>query len=222
METFVIILVVACVLWSLWGYFSSRVEQAEYAVLKKTRAYEIRHYPRHIVAQTTIDAADEADALNRGFSIVAGYIFGGNAKRQGIAMTAPVMAQKNTRDSASEIVAMTAPVVSTRTGASKTISFGMPRSYTLSTLPTPTDPRVCIVEVPTQTAAVLRFSGYRSQPRISVMENKLRTALIRDGVQVIGSFSYAGYNAPWAPPWMIRHEVMVQVEHKTVASTPLS
>lgn len=219
MKTFGIILISICVLWTLWGYVSSRVEQAEYSVIKKAKAYEIRNYPRHIVAQTTLDASDEDQALSRGFSIVAGYIFGRNRKKQGIAMTAPIMAQKSIGSSPSEVMAMTAPVIATKTGTSQTISFGMPHSYTLSTLPIPTDPRVRIVEVPSQTVAVLRFSGYRSKPRIRVMRKKLLAALENDGITITGEMSYAGYNAPWTPPWMIRNEVMVQVLQKTDNNT---
>jgi len=45
--------------------------------------------------------------LNNGFSIVAGYIFGGNTKKESISMTAPVVAT-------SESISMTAPVIATK------------------------------------------------------------------------------------------------------------
>ncbi|MEI7557533.1 MAG: heme-binding protein [bacterium] len=49
-----IALVVVMGLWSLWGFFGSNVEQADYTVVKKMNGYEIREYPEHIVAQTTV------------------------------------------------------------------------------------------------------------------------------------------------------------------------
>jgi len=55
--------------------------------------YEIREYPSHIVAQTTVQGL-YSESLRTGFSIVAEYIFGGNTKKESIAMTAPVVAQK--------------------------------------------------------------------------------------------------------------------------------
>ena len=86
---------------------------------------------------------------------MAGYIFGGNTKKKSIAMTAPVIAQKK---NASEKISMTAPVIATNKGDSQIISFGMPRGYTLETLPTPNDPSIRIVTIPTKKYAVMKFS----------------------------------------------------------------
>ena len=198
-------------LWSLWGFFGSRVEQADYTVVKKMSDYEVREYPEHIVAQTTVKGS-RGEAMGSGFSIVAGYIFGGNTKKESIAMTAPVVSEKQETGKVSESIAMTAPVIATADGDSQRISFGMPRSYTLETLPTPNDPRVKIVKIPTKQYAVMRFSWYRSDGRIKQMQEKLLTALVRDGVEVVGSVAYAGYNAPGTPPWMTRNEVLVELK----------
>ncbi len=94
----------------------------------------------------------------------------------------------------------------------RTLSFGMPASYTLDTLPTPNDPRVRIVEVPEKKLAAMRFSGYRTAGRIEKMEKKLLESLARDGVEVVGAPLYAGYNAPGTPPWMTRNEVLVEIK----------
>ena len=198
-------------LWSLWGFFGSRVEQADYTVVKKMSDYEVREYPEHIVAQTTVKGS-RGEAMGSGFSIVAGYIFGGNTKKESIAMTAPVVSEKQEVGKVSESIAMTAPVIATADGDSQIISFGMPKSYTLETLPTPNDPRVKIVKIPTKQYAVMRFSWYRSDGRIKQMQEKLLTALARDGVEVVGSVAYAGYNAPGTPPWMTRNEVLVELK----------
>jgi hypothetical protein len=204
-----IALVVIMALWSLWGFFGSRVEQADYAVVKKMNGYEIREYPAHIVAQATVPGS-YGDALSAGFRIVAGYIFGGNTTKESIAMTAPVVTQPGGKTS--ERIAMTAPVMATAEGDSLVLSFGMPRSYTLETLPKPNDPRVKIVLIPAKKYAVMRFSWYRSDARIKSTQDKLLSALARDKVAAQGSMAYAGYNAPWTPPWMIRNEVLVEIK----------
>ena len=205
-----IALVIIIGLWSVWGFFGSRVEQADYTVVKKMKGYEIREYPAHIVAQTAVQGS-YGEFMGNGFRIVAGYIFGGNTKKESIAMTAPVVAQKSKDEKISESIAMTAPVVATKEGDSQIISFGMPRSYTLETLPTPNDPRVKIVMIPAKKYAVLQFSWYRSDGRVKMMQEKLLSALTRDGVATKGSTAYAGYNAPWTPPWMNRNEVLVEI-----------
>lgn len=86
-------LIVIIALWSVWGLVGSRVEQADFSVVKKMDGYEIREYPEHIVAQTTVGGS-YTESMGDGFRIVAGYIFGGNTKKESIAMTAPVLAQK--------------------------------------------------------------------------------------------------------------------------------
>jgi hypothetical protein len=211
MINILIIFVVVALLWSIWGFFGSRVEQADYSVVKRMKGYEIREYPAHIVAQTKVQGP-YGKSMSNGFRIIAGYIFGGNTKKESIAMTAPVVAQKGERSNASESIAMTAPVVATVDGDSQLISFGMPHSYTLKTLPTPNDSRVKIVMVPAKKYGAMRFSWYRSDVRIKRMQEKLILALARDGLISEGAFAYAGYNAPWTPPWMERNEVLIELK----------
>lgn len=205
-----IVLIVIFLLWTAWGFFGSNVEQADYTVLKKMSDYEIREYPARIVAQTTVTGSP-LESMNSGFSLVAEYIFGGNTRKESIAMTAPVVAQDSDRNNLSENIAMTAPVISTKDGSSQTISFGMPRSYTLETLPIPNDPRVKIVTIPTKKYAVMGFSWYRSDGRIKSMQDQLSKSLDRDGIVTKGDVMYAGYNAPWTPPWMMRNEVLMEI-----------
>lgn len=212
---YVIIAFVAVIaLWSVWGFFGSHVEQTDYTVVKKMNGYEIREYPAHIVAQTTIKGS-YGESMNSGFSILAGYIFGGNTKKESIAMTAPVVAQKKEGTKASESIAMTAPVMATIEGDSQIISFSMPRSYTLETLPTPNDSRINIVMIPAKEYAVMRFGWYRSDARVKSMQKRLLSLLARDGIATEGSVAYAGYNAPWTPPWMTRNEVLVELKEET-------
>ncbi|MEI6281002.1 MAG: heme-binding protein [bacterium] len=205
----IIILILILILWSVWGYFSSRVEQMEYTVVKKNKYYEVRKYPKHILAQATV-SGDFMSGMNSGFSIVASYIFGGNIKRESISMTAPVLSS-----SAKEVgskISMTAPVIIDGGGdTSRTISFGMPRGYTMETLPIPNDKRVKLVEIAEKTFAVVRFSGYRNANKIERISKELKDKLSKDGVESIGSVSYAGYNAPWTPPWMTRNEVLIEI-----------
>jgi len=116
MITILIILIVVIGLWSAWGYFGSRVERAEYKVVKKMNGYEVREYPARIVAQTTVRGAGK-EGLVAGFKIVAGYIFGGNVKKESIAMTSPVVAEphsaKASRGAGGKYIAMTSPVLAT-------------------------------------------------------------------------------------------------------------
>ena len=129
-------------------------------------------YPEHIVAQTTVTGSYR-DALTQGFRIIAGYIFGGNTKKQSIAMTTPVIE----KTAVSESIAMTTPVMTTVEGESHTIAFGMPRSYTLETLPVPNDSRVQIVTIPEKKMAAIRFAWMRTEARVQSKKSELLTLL---------------------------------------------
>lgn len=205
MKIFLIVVVIVCILWNIWGLFSSRVEQADYTVIEKANGYEVRNYPAHIVAQTTVEGSYD-EALNKGFRIIANYIFGGNTKKQSIAMTAPVVEQKT-----SESIAMTAPVLATQAGQSRVIAFGMPRSYTLETLPVPNDSRIELVQISEKKMAALTFSWSRTTSRVIKKQKELDSYLVRDKKESVGEPTYAGYNGPATPPWMQRHEVMIEI-----------
>lgn len=193
------------VLWHIWGAGSSRVEQMRYTVLEKKNGYEVREYPERIVAQARVTGR-YPEALYEGFRIVAGYIFGGNVRKASIKMTAPVV-----ETPVSEKIAMTAPVTASIEGDTHVISFGMPASYELSTLPEPTDARVTLVTLPKQTFAVLRFSGYATASRVAAKKKLLASLLVRDGMPPHGAAAYAGYNAPFTPPWLTRNEVLIPI-----------
>lgn len=203
--TLTIVVVVLLALWIAYGFFSSRVKEPSYTVLTKKEGYEIREYAPYIEARVIV-TGDYREAMSSGFRILAGYIFGGNTKKQSIAMTAPVTEQ------ASEPIAMTAPVSETKlTNGERIVSFVMPEEYTLETLPTPNDSRVQIVEVPSHKSAVLRYSGFTSSEKVEQMKALLLEYVKRDTLPVVGAPRNAGYNAPWTPPFMRRNEVLVDV-----------
>ena len=94
-------------------------------------------------------------------------------------MTAPVA------ESASEPVAMTAPVMEQGTGDTRRVTFSMPRKYTLATLPKPNNSAVKLREVPAHRVAVTRFSWYATDSRVARLQSRLMEALKRDGIKAL-------------------------------------
>jgi hypothetical protein len=123
------------------------VEKANYTVLKRIGEVEIRRYPDLILASTTSKYVDD----NNAFSILAGYIFGGNKVRSKIPMTAPVIT--------SERIAMTSPVITKQGENQHTMSFVMPSKYSLKTLPKPNSNKVKIDVQKRRIVAVLRINS---------------------------------------------------------------
>ena len=167
MKIFLIILTAIVLIWIAYGYFSSRVKEPKFSVIEKKDDYEIREYAPYIEARVNV-TGEYREAMTSGFRILAGYIFGGNTRKQSIAMTAPVSEQK------SEPIAMTAPVSEkVLADNSRVVSFVMPEEYTLATLPTPNDKRIEIIQVPSHKSAVLRYSGYNNSKKVTDMKTKL-------------------------------------------------
>lgn len=182
------------------------VEEPEYEVVATYPDVEVRMYAPTIVAETEVDAGME-NAGDEGFRRLAGYIFGGNRGAQRIEMTAPV-AMKPVQ------IAMTAPVAVTPVEDAKRyrVTFTMPRSFTLETLPVPNDPRVTLRVEPAHRVAALRFSGRWSEELAAAKTRVLRAAIERAGLHPAGPPVFARYDPPWTLPWLRRNEILVALQ----------
>ena len=182
-------------------------EEPKFTVSLHEGAYEIRDYQAAVAAEVTV-TGDQQGAVRKGFRVLAGYIFGGNRRRQSIAMTAPVAQAR-----ASEKIAMTAPVTQTQTDGAWVIRFTMPSAYSLETLPEPDDPNVRLRAVAPARFAVIRFSGLASKASVEAKIAELTEFAKTQHLHTIGSASIAQYNPPWIPWFMRRNEVMIEVKN---------
>lgn len=189
-------------------------EEPFYQDMGRVGALEIRLYGERIAAQTIVTGTSDA-ARNEGFRRLAGYIFGGNAQRASISMTAPV-SQSGAPETTgrSQTLAMTAPVAQTVSGADRwTIQFFMPAAYAMTELPVPRDPAVQLTVVPSETYAVLRFSGIGSARAVDARKAELLAGLAGSGWTVRSDPVVWFYDPPWTLPPLRRNEVAVRVEH---------
>ena len=187
-----------------WSAMASNVETPDYKVYSKSGNLEIREYGPTIVAEATVEG-ERDKAIQRGFRIIADYIFGNNLSSAKVAMTAPVTQQS------SEKIAMTAPVTQQAKGQSWNVRFVMPSKYTMETLPKPVNPEVALIAVPATRFAAIRFSGFASQVSLDAQETKLRAFIAERGLIATNMPQYAFYNAPWTLPFMRRNEIMIEI-----------
>ena len=188
----------------LSGTIMSRVEQPSYSVVESWGDIELRDYPELIAAEVEVPG-ERKQAINAGFRMIADYIFGNNAPRQKIAMTAPVTQQ------AGEKIAMTAPVSQQATGNMWRVRFIMPSSYTLDTLPTPNNPNVKLIRIPAERVTAVRFSGSATEDSISRHRKLLLERIAQKGLRVHGEPTMAFYNPPWTLPFLRRNEILATV-----------
>jgi hypothetical protein len=193
-------------LLALTPMLASAIEEPRHELLRQIgEQVELRRYAPYVVAEVVLDA-QAAEAGNRAFPILAGYIFGKNKGERTMAMTAPV-----TQTAAPVKMAMTAPVTQSPVGNGTRVQFVLPSSVTLATAPEPIDPRVRLREEPAATWAVIRYSGTWSQARFDEHLAALRTALAAEGVQTEGEPVWARYNGPMTPWFMRRNEIWLAV-----------
>ena len=198
----------------LWTGTLMATEEPKFESLRKEDKVEIRRYGPVIVAETIVDG-DMDSASNRGFQLIAGYIFGNNER---IAMTAPVVAEAQ---SSAEKIAMTVPVSiepqiaddSKMAGAQRwRIHFVMPSQYTLATLPKPLNPQVKLREIPAKTYAALTYSGFNTESKVQEKTDQLLDWLKTQKIETIGKPQLARYNPPWALPFLRRNEILQEVK----------
>lgn len=200
----VVYLVLLCVTAALSSGAVIAVEEAAYEVILADGDVEVRDYEPSIVAETVVED-DFEGAGNRAFRKLFRYIDGDNVKREEIAMTAPVSQAR------SEKIAMTSPVTQQAAGSGWAVSFMMPSSYTMETIPRPMDERIVIRQIPAYRAAVIRYSGFWSEKKYLEHLAKLNEWIDGKGYERLGEPVWARYDAPFKPWFMRRNEILVPV-----------
>jgi hypothetical protein len=181
-------------------------EEPKFASIVREGDFEVREYPALVVAEVSV-GGDRDEAANAGFRLLAGYIFGGNTRRERLPMTAPVVQSR----SAGESIPMTAPVIQVADKGMWTVQFVMPDTKTLATLPLPNDERVHLRLVPATRIAVVRFSGLARPDDVVKRTAALHEFIARRRLKTAGSAALARYNPPWTLWFMRRNEVMIPV-----------
>jgi len=182
------------------------IEEAAYTVVIKDEKFEIRDYAPHILAETFVEG-DFEEAGNKAFNVLFGYISGDNRSREKVAMTAPV-----SQEPKGEKIKMTAPVGQQRVQERWAVSFMMPASYTLETLPEPEDPKVTLRQVPARRMAAVRYSGFWNEKGYLRYKLELESWINENGLTIVGDPIWARYNAPFTPWFMRRNEILIPVD----------
>ena len=87
----VVILLVLFVTVQLFAMSNRKnIESYSYTVVKTYNEFEIRLYEAALFTSVNIPSSNYNDASSQGFSILAGYIFGKNDRKEKISMTSPV------------------------------------------------------------------------------------------------------------------------------------
>ena len=168
---------------------SNNIETYPYVVNKKFKSFEIRTYDAALFTSVKLSSNKYKDESGKGFSILAGYIFGKNEKSQKIAMTSPV---------------------SMSLEDSMTMMFMVPKNFNKETLPKPKNSQIKFKQVPKKTVAAISFGGWANDKKIEKYKQKLITALKTKGIIHTNKFYFFGYNPPYEV-FNRRNEIIVEL-----------
>ena len=170
------------------------IETYSYVVTKKYDAFEIRNYEASLFTYVKLSGNKYRDESSKGFSILTGYIFGGNEKNEKIAMTSPVAMSLED---------------------SMTMMFMVPKKFKKETLPKPDQSEIKFQEEPKKTVAAIAFSGWANDEKIEKYKQKLKSALEAKEIPYTNRFFFLGYN----PPYEIfnrKNEIIVELKREAI------
>ena len=198
-------IVIAVMVTIIGAIDTMAIEEAKFKVLEKDNRFEIRDYAPHILAETIVEGGLE-EAGNKAFNRLFRYISGDNRSRRKVAMTAPVSQQPM-----GEKIKMTAPVGQRRVQDKWAVSFMMPASYTIETLPEPEDQNITLRQVPARRMASVRYSGLWSEKRYLKYKSELLSWIHERGYTIVGDPIWARYNPPFTPWFLRRNEILIPI-----------
>lgn len=185
-----LVLLVLLAASQLWAYGQVRqIETLPYTVTKAYPDFEVRRYARANFIYVTMPADSYRNSSGNGFRTLAGYIFGGNATGQKIAMTSPVEMEMD---------------------STVTMKFMIPAEHDPKDLPAPNNTEVRFTTEQERTLAAITFSGFANDERIAEHRDLLFAALQRTGLAHSGQWSFMGYDPPYRLTGR-RNEVVVEL-----------
>jgi hypothetical protein len=193
MKVFLIIsavLILVFVAVQVFGFFSQRnIETYSYELIEKYNDFEVRRYEESLFTSVKLPKSEYKDMSSKGFSILAGYIFGGNESNEKISMTSPV---------------------SMSLEDSMTMRFMVPKKYDKNDLPKPDQSKIEFQQEPAKTVAAISFGGWANDEKIEKYKTQLISALEREGLPYTNRFYFFGYNAPYEL-FNRRNEIVVEL-----------
>jgi hypothetical protein len=194
------------------------IEEPKYQVTQVDGPFEVRMYAPILIAETFVDG-DMDEASNKGFRLIADYIFGNNQSPNSnasskIAMTAPV-----SMEPVSTKIAMTAPVTvepqsttsSVQNAKKWRIHFVMPSQYTLATIPKPRNEAVTLKEVASKYFVVHSYTGFNTLSRVQSKTDEAMEWANSKSLKIIGTAQLSRYDPPWTLPMFRRNEIMLEI-----------
>lgn len=180
MKTLFIVLGIILLIFIIVQIFALKgqknIEKYPFKLNKKYDTFEIRTYEASLFTSVKLSTREYKNASSKGFSILAGYIFGGNERNEKIAMTSPVAMSLED---------------------SMTVMFMVPKKFKKETLPKPSQSQIEFRQEPAKTVAAISFGGWADDEKIEKYKEKLKAVLDAEKISYTNRFYFLGYNPPY-------------------------
>jgi hypothetical protein len=191
MKIVIVVILSAFTLVQLYFILGQRnIETYPYVVIKKYKRFEIRNYETTLFTSVKLSTKGYKNSSSKGFSMLAGYIFGNNERNEKISMTSPV---------------------SMSLEDSMTMMFMVPKKFNKDMLPKPNQSGIEFREEPAKTMAAIKFSGWANDTKIEKYKQHLKAALDAEGIKCTNRFYFFGYNAPYEI-FNRKNEILVELQ----------
>lgn len=203
--SFLVVLWSVFCLWTAAAWLTEiRTDDESVVFVRRASEYAVVRKAGGLAAQVVMGSPWKL-ALQQGRTVLTEYFNGGNASQASLARAGTLQA------ATPEDMSLESPVVQEQIRDAWAISFAMPSQYRLADVPRPNDPRVRIVQVPARTFAVRAVAGWIDASRLTEESNRLREALQRDHVTVLGRVQMAQFYPWWSPPFVRRTELRIPI-----------
>jgi hypothetical protein len=170
-------------------------QRQEFRVIQKYPSFEVREYQPCVLAEVKISAR-YSEATGTAFGHLIKYISKGNRTEEKIAMTAPVIAaQKADKAHDNEWY----------------VSFVMPSGSTFGHLPDPSDPRVVLRELESETCIASSFRGRATEELSEKKISELRKAAAQVNLALSDETRICRFDPPFKPGFMQYNEIVIPV-----------
>ena len=187
---FIVVIVVLFLAIQLFSMYSNRnIEQYPYQVLKVYDQFELRQYEGRLFTTIQLTSNRYEVVSGKGFSALAGYIFGGNDRKEKIAMTSPVAMSLE---------------------ENMTVMFMVPSKLNESLLPKPDNKSIVFQKMPPKKMAAITFGGWANTQNISEHKNELIQLLKKENIAHKNNFYFLGYNPPYET-FNRKNEIIVEL-----------
>jgi hypothetical protein len=144
------------------------------------------------------------EASNKGFRLIADFIFGNNYApgsnvSSKIAMTAPVTIEPQS------------PEPNMQAAKNWRVQFVMPSQFTIGTIPKPKNDAVTLRDIGSKFFVVHAYSGFNSLARVQSKTDQLSEWVNSKALKIISSPQLSRYDPPWTLPMLRRNEIMVEI-----------